>query len=161
MFRKLTRPHQHLFRSRLLLAVAGIAVFFGPGASVAAQAPGAGSLAGRVTNVQTGAYLEGAEIRLVELNRQTTSNREGLYALQGVPAGQYTLQVSYLGIETLRQAVEVRAGEQSFQELALRSLLFRLEEMVITSQIEGQAHAINLQRSASSLRTIVSQDALG
>ncbi len=130
-------------------------------APATAAASADGIISGRVTNAQTGAWLEGAEVRLLELNRQVITNREGLFVLPRVAPGTYTLQVTYLGVETQRVEVTVRPGERTLVDVDLRSVLFRLDEMVIRGQIEGQAHAINLQRSSDNLRTVVSQDALG
>lgn len=126
-----------------------------------AQAPTHGSLLGRVTNAQTGGFLEGAEVRLLESNRQVTTNREGMFSFSRLQPGDHTIQVSYLGIETQQVEALVRPSETTALQVALRSATFRLDEMVITGQIEGQAHAINLQRSSDNLKTIVSQDALG
>jgi len=126
-----------------------------------ATATQAGTIQGRVTNAQTRAYLEGAGVRLMELNRQVTTDREGQFTISRVPPGAYTLEISYLGVESRTQEVIVRGGEVARADAELQSQIFRLDEMRIIGQIEGQAHAINLQRSSDNLRTIVSQDALG
>lgn len=129
--------------------------------ALAAQAPSEGSVLGRVTNAQTGGYLEGAEVRILESNRQVTTNREGIFSFPRLEADTHTIQVSYLGIETQQVEAVVRPGETTALQVELRSATFRLDEMLIIGQIEGQAHAINLQRSSDNLKTIVSQDALG
>ncbi len=144
----------------LLPAILALLLLALPTALIA-QAPVQGSVLGRVTNAQTGGYLEGAEVRILELNRLATTNREGIFSFSRLDPGPYTVQVSYLGIETQRVEAVVRPGETTSLEMGLRSATFRLDEMLITGQIEGQAHAINLQRSSDNLKTIVSQDALG
>jgi len=127
-----------------------------------AQESQSGSVAGRVTNAQAGgSYVEGAEVRLLEVNRAATTNREGRFTFPGVPAGRYTLQVSYLGLETVRREVAVAAGQTTVEEVPLRSAVFGLDGIVVAGQIQGQAQALNLQRSADNLKTVVSQDALG
>jgi len=129
---------------------------------LAAQSPAPASLSGRVTHAQLGnAYVEGAEVRLVEANRVTTSNREGGFSIPRVAPGRYTLQVSYLGLETVRTEVQLAPGETRFETVSLRSAVFALEGIVVAGQIEGQAQALNLQRYADNLKTVVSQDALG
>ncbi len=132
-----------------------------PQAGEAFSATEDGSIQGRVINAQTRAYLEGARVRLVEMNRQVITDREGRFSIARVPAGSYTLEITYLGVESRTESVTVRGGEVVRVDAELQSQLFRLDEMRITGQIEGQAHAINLQRSSDNLRTIVSQDALG
>lgn len=119
-------------------------------------------MTGRVVNAQAGgAYVEGAEVRLVEANRVVVSNREGFFSIPRVAPGRYTLQVSYLGLETVRRELEVAAGRNTLEEVALRSAVFALEGIVVAGQIEGQAQALNLQRSADNLKFVVSRDALG
>ncbi|TVP61019.1 MAG: TonB-dependent receptor, partial [Gemmatimonadales bacterium] len=120
-----------------------------------------GTIQGRVIHAQTRAYLEGAGVRLVELNRQVTTDREGRFSIPRVPTGAYTLEITYLGVESRSEAVTVRGGEVARIDAELQSQVFRLDEMQIIGQIQGQAHALNLQRSSDNLRTIVSQDALG
>jgi TonB-dependent receptor len=137
-----------------------------PSASASPQtaaAPGVaiGTVTGRVVSAQVGGYLEGADVRIEELRRQTTTNREGRFSFGAVPAGNYTLVVTYLGLDTQRIPVIVASGAADPVLVELRSAIFRLDDMVITGQIEGQAAAINLQRSSDNLKTIVSQDALG
>jgi len=148
------------------LAKALVAVFFALllllGSPISGWAQEAdATIAGRVINAQTGAFLEGADVRLVEVNRQTIANREGSFTFPRVAPGRYTLRVAYLGIDTRELMVEVAAGQRRFVEVELRSATFRLDEMVITGRIEGQAQALNLQRSSDNLRTVISQDALG
>jgi len=137
-----------------------------PAASIPMQeaaggAAALGSISGRVVNAQVGGYLEGADVRIEELRRQTTTNREGLFTFGAVPTGSYTLVVNYLGLDSQRIPVSVRSGAAEPVLVELRSAIFRLDDMVITGQIQGQAAAINLQRASDNLKTIVSQDALG
>ncbi|HEX6369467.1 MAG TPA: TonB-dependent receptor [Longimicrobium sp.] len=67
-----------------------------------------GTLAGRVTELDGGAPLAGAALRLSG-GPGTTSAEDGTYRLSA-PAGAYTLTVSRLGYETLRAPVTLTAG---------------------------------------------------
>jgi hypothetical protein len=90
-------------RPRLWALFLGLALplapFASPPASAQTQAVATGSLTGRVSNKATGTYLEGAVVRIVELNRTIATVREGQYLLTGLPAGDYTLKVSYEGLD--------------------------------------------------------------
>lgn len=54
-------------------------------------------IAGAVTNRQTSTSITGAQVRLVELGRQTTSDGEGHYRFAGLEAGGYTLRAEATG----------------------------------------------------------------
>lgn len=53
-----------------------------------AQSNSTGALAGRVTNEITGSLLDGALVRLPELNRETRAEREGAFFLGRIPVGE-------------------------------------------------------------------------
>src|SRR5687768_1574895 len=71
---------------------------------------GNGSVAGSVTNAATRAFLEGAHVALADTPFRTLTGRDGQFELTGVPPGDYTLEVSYTGLDPQRQPVSVRAG---------------------------------------------------
>jgi len=129
--------------------------------SAVAQTAATGSLTGRVSNKATGSYLEGAVIRIIELNRTVATAREGQYLLTGIPAGEYTLRVSYEALDDTTLSVVVAAGSVARADAALETEVFMLGELQVAARVEGQAAAINLQRNAPTLRTVVSSDALG
>lgn len=132
-------------------------------ATVAAQAPiaPAGAVSGRVSTEVFGGRLEGATVRIPALNRETVTARDGSFVFTGVPAGNYTIVVSYEGLQTVQADVTVGAGESRRQDFVLGADIIQLGEMIVAARVEGQAEAINLQRTAPSLRTVVSADALG
>ncbi|HQF37759.1 MAG TPA: carboxypeptidase-like regulatory domain-containing protein [Opitutaceae bacterium] len=86
-------------------------------APVAAQAPapatpatapqGAGRLTGRVVDAATGKYLEGAEVSLQGTGLRTNASRDGMFQFTGVPAGEHTVVVNYLGMESAKTVVTV------------------------------------------------------
>jgi len=129
-------------------------------ASLSAQAA-SGILTGRVTNETTGTYLEGATVRLDELNREVATSREGIYQLSGIPAGEYTLRVAYEGLESVATRIAVGGGQSIRRDVVLDTEAFMLSAVLVAAQVEGQAAAINLQRNAPTVRTVISADALG
>lgn len=126
-----------------------------------AQTTGTGSLSGRVVHRDTGSLLEGATVRLVELQRETTVGREGLFSFAQVPAGEYTLRVSYVGAAPAVLAVEVGPGATQRVDVALSASYQTLDSVVVTARSEGQGETLSLQRTAPTYRTVVSADALG
>lgn len=96
-------------------------------AGVMAQA----TLSGTVRD-GAGNALAGANIWLSESRRGTASDELGAYRLEGIPAGVYTLQVSYLGYATLQKTLEIKPGVASMsQDLILEEHSYRVDELVV------------------------------
>ena len=136
----------------------GLAALFA--APLAAQSTG--SINGVVTDQAMNSFLVGAEVRIVGSNLATATSRDGSFSLAGVPAGSRTVEVSYLGRKTKTVAVTVPAGGTATANVALADTdVIVLEAVTVESVREGQSRAINLQRTANSLRNIISADAIG
>lgn len=125
----------------------------------AALAQSAGVVTGTVTNAR-GEPLNGAEVRLSGVGSATT-DVAGRYRFGGVPAGSRELSVSYLGFDPATATVEVAAGSELKQDFALKSDVIMMDRVVVESYSEGQAQAINRQRSSDTIQNIVSSDRLG
>ena len=54
-----------------------------------------------------GEPVVGALVRLLPTSKGTVTNAEGLFSILGVAPGEYILQVTALGIDTLREAIKV------------------------------------------------------
>ena len=67
----------------------------------------AGAITGRVTNETGTTNLEGAIVRIEELGRETSTDREGRFGFSDVPAGDYNLTVTYFGAEPFGASVSV------------------------------------------------------
>ncbi len=131
------------------------------GAPSATSTSQLGSITGRVINQATGNVLQAASVRVLELNREVTTGRDGSFVLTNVPAGHYTLEVNYGGLDTQRLPVVVTAGSSLRQDVRLTSQFYNVEQMLVMGRAEGYASTINLQRNADSVRTVISADALG
>ena len=62
-----------------------------------AQGTAPGSIVGSITTEGYDSPFEGAVVQLEELNRNTTSGRDGRYRFNNVPPGTYTLIIDYFG----------------------------------------------------------------
>ena len=114
-----------MFRKVLSLAVF-IAIIIPT--SVLAQV---GSLTGIITDQTTGEELAGATVYIVELEMGTATGLNGEYTLPNIPVGDYTVNVTYVGYEPIRQSITITEGENE-RNFVMRSELLRLEEMIVT-----------------------------
>ncbi|HHM24243.1 MAG TPA: TonB-dependent receptor, partial [Bacteroidetes bacterium] len=87
---------------------------------------------GTVTDSQTGQPLVGANIFLEGTTIGTTSDANGHYVLTGVPAGRYTLTVSYLGYRLEKRTVVVSAPTLTVN-FALTPVVLPGQEVIVTA----------------------------
>jgi TonB-dependent receptor len=121
----------------------------------------AASVSGRVRDANTLSNLFGATVTIPELGRSTTSEAGGAFAFGGIQPGAYTLVVSYLGYEDVRQAVTVAEGADRFVELSIGGEVVKLAHFVVEGSREGQARALQQKRSADNIMDAVAADAVG
>jgi TonB-dependent receptor len=142
---------------RLILLLLFVRCF---ASSVFAADTGSGIFNGQVSNQATGEFLEGANITVEGASISTTSERGGGFSLS-LPTGNYTLIISYTGLTTKRLPIVVSPGQRPFETIALTSDIYKLEAFSVSGMREGNALAIQLQRQADNLKTVVSSDAFG
>jgi len=75
-----------------------------------------GLIAGKVVDTQ-GASVPGAEIKLAPLNITVVSDDQGDFRLPEVPAGKYSLTVSYVGFAPQSSDVELAAEAERRKRL--------------------------------------------
>jgi len=123
-----------------------------------------GILAGRVRD-GSGNPLAGARVTVADTNLSAVTERDGEYYLGTVPAGSYTVRVTYLGLPSRDELIVVTAGERPSLDVRVGATdsdeVVQLEAMSIEGQRAGQARALNLQRASENLKEIVAADAIG
>ncbi|MCF2946831.1 TonB-dependent receptor [Paraglaciecola aquimarina] len=120
-----------------------------------------GSIHGALIDNSQTSFVEGAEITIKELAQTTVSRRDGSFRFVNLPEGSYTLVVKYLGVPTIEVPVAVKDGQIEQQKITLPSANKEIDNVVVYGMRQGQASAINQQRMADSLKSIVSADAIG
>lgn len=71
-------------------------------------------------------------VQLKEIKKGTVSDEDGTYQLQSIPAGNYTIIVSYIGLQTIQKPIAVKA-EISQLDFELVENENELAEIVVTS----------------------------
>lgn len=117
-------------------------------------------VSGTVLDVN-GAPLPGAQVRVRELGLTTSTNRQGQFTFLSLPAGEAQLEVSYLGLPTAVRGLDVRADERNFIEFTLAPQDGVDRVVIVGSILDGQARALNQQRTNRATTNIVSADAIG
>lgn len=144
----------------------------GAAQSVTAPSPaGVGAIEGRVLNPTTGEYLENVRVSIEGAALETFTDATGAYRLGTVPAGTVRVKAFRTGIVTETVAVEVAAGKSSRRDFNLTPLragpnegdTIKLSEFVVSTsrQMDGSAIAINTQRFAPNVISVVAADEFG
>lgn len=154
--------HALLRGSGLVLSVTqgGSYIVVAPARQSSARAE-SGSISGHLTRDESGRALAGALVRIVETGQTTTADENGDFRFASVPAGQYTMEISFLGFETRSQAIMVGSGQAATLALRLNEGVEEGEQVVIYGTRSARANALNLQRAAENNTEVVSADDLG
>jgi iron complex outermembrane recepter protein len=126
-----------------------------------ASAQGSGAITGTVSNTATAVNLEGAQVTLQPGNVSILTSRDGRFVFPEVGPGQYTLTVSYAGLDTRTVPVRVEASRASDIDVGLSAEIYQLSRFVVAGEREGNALAITQQRNADNIKNVISADAFG
>lgn len=154
-------------RGRLLAGVS-MALALAPAASLAAHAETAPVEAGSIQNALTGVVanedgspLPGARVTVRERGLTVSTDRQGRYILPSLPAGRYTLDVSYLGLPETSLSVTVVSGAPTVADIVVPSGHALEDVVVVGSLTDGVARAQNQQRAADNTLNVVASDSIG
>ncbi len=121
-----------------------------------------GIISGKVTTSDDGSPLQGANVYIEGTYFGAATDREGNYRISKIPSGSYELKVSYMGYETITRNVTIRSGRTLSEDFSLEIAVAFGEEVVITGGMrEGQAKALNIQKTAMNIKNVISSDLVG
>jgi TonB-dependent receptor len=130
------------------------------GALVANMAMADGRVQGRISAASGNINLNGALVRIEELNLQVVSEDGGRFSFPSVKAGEYTLSVQNLGAAPVKKRITVAEGDL-LQNIVLQKESTEMEELVVVGQVAAIGSALNRQRASDAIVSIVSSDAIG
>ncbi|MFA7439732.1 MAG: TonB-dependent receptor [Sphingomonadaceae bacterium] len=134
-------------------------------AASAGQTANSGSISGTVTS-ETGRILAGAAVRAEGLDTVATTDSNGRFLLNRVPAGQVTLTTRYFGLETGTVNVNVAPGQTAEIKVVLSAMtgVDSSGDLVVTASrpiAESEEAAIQLKRASTSLVDVIAADSIG
>jgi CarboxypepD_reg-like domain/TonB-dependent Receptor Plug Domain len=92
------------------------------------------TVSGTVKDKKSGEALIGASIKLQDLRGGTTTNAYGFFSVT-LPKGNYSLQISYAGFNTVTEAVDLNENKQLAIELESANVI---AEVVVTSRKKNE-----------------------
>jgi TonB-dependent receptor len=122
---------------------------------------GQGAIKGKVVETNTQQPLPGASIQIKSTTKGTSSDLQGAFLINNIPAGTVELVVSYLGYETKTISLEVTDKAVKYVEVEMTSAINQLSGVVISGNLQGQAKALNQQKTADNIKNVVAADQIG
>jgi iron complex outermembrane receptor protein len=113
---------------------------------LAQTALGQNVISGAVKSTSENKKLSGATVYVVELNRGAITDEEGKYTIGNLPAGQYIVQVSFVGFGTVSR--EVRVEGQVTADFEIQESRVQLNEVIVTgvgSEVDRRKSPINVE----------------
>lgn len=123
-----------------------------------------GSLVGKVTDGISQLALPGATIVFDEgiMSMGASSNSDGIYRITNIPAGTYSISVSYIGYEAYTQQIDITNNESTTLNISLQPGVIMGDEVVVIGEsLKGQARALNQQKNGMNITNIVAADQIG
>lgn len=121
----------------------------------------AGSIVGRINDINTGASVTGASVTEVATGRVVTADREGQFRIDNLAAGFAELRIESVGYNIKMDRVNVPASGNVLVQVLLGEKVVTLDSLVVEGFREGWAKALQQKRNAPNLKDVLSSDAAG
>lgn len=119
----------------IIAAVSALLIL--PGVALAQQ----GTITGTVRGADTGERLPGATVQLPDLETGSATDANGQFRITGVPSGEQSVLVSFVGYEDQERTVEVPSGGTVEVNFELQLSARDLGEVVVTGLARQQTKA--------------------
>jgi len=93
-----------------------------------------GSISGVVSERSSGDPLPGANLLISELEFGASTDADGQYTIDNIPAGTYSIRVNFVGFSQLEQTFEIQDGENKELNFSLRSDVLGLDQVMVTAR---------------------------
>lgn len=125
--------------------------------SLSLSAAMAGEITGTVTDASGNVPLRGAEILIAETGQRVATARDGSYRIVGLDAGEYTVEVSYAGDQSV-----LSVTVESAEDVAVLDVVLGQGDVLFVRGQRGQLNSsISQQRSADGIVSVLSADDIG
>lgn len=122
------------------------------------------TVTGEVTDESKRIPFKGALVSIEGVQRSTSTDDRGRFRLTNVPAGEHTLVISYVGTEDTRLPISVSAEGLDLGSVVIGAsaeAAASVEEVLIVGQAAAVAGALNQERAADNLVSVLDSDAMG
>ncbi len=124
-----------------LISVLCLSLIMLPSLEILAQTHG--SIRGSV-KTSDGNPAAFVNVSLKEIRKGTVTAEDGTYQLKGINEGTYTLQITFVGLQTQEKSVSIKSGQAATVDFALAESASQLSEVEVT----GNNKAVTLGKAA-------------
>ncbi len=111
------------------------------GVAEGAVAQGVGSLLGTVRDLETGRPVVSASVAVEGTRIAATTDGSGRFQLLNLSPGIHVLRITGPGYATLKEQIQISAGEMSVAQFGLPMLAVMIEHLVVTGQRADEREA--------------------
>jgi TonB-dependent receptor len=104
------------------------------------------------------AILQGARVELQPTGKKTASDNTGQFSFSDVPAGTYTLSISFVGLAPYSKEIMVTGGELTHVEAEMQVASASESVTVTADSVHADAEAINRERTAENIVQVMPAD---
>ena len=106
-------------------------------------ANGQGTLSGRVTSEGGGEALAGAHIFFHDISKGAISDRFGNYRFNDVPAGDYNVDITFVGYDPISTAVKIVSDSASILNASMVAGNLTLENVTVRASSDPSANTLS------------------
>jgi len=118
-----------------------------------------GTIVGHVADTSHG-ILQGARVQVQPTGQTTAADSQGQFTITGLPAGKYTVTVSYVGFAPYSTEVTVNSGEVARLDAVLEIGKVSEEVVVRADRQRGEEEALNRERTADNILQVLPYDVI-
>ncbi len=122
------------------------------------MAAGSGNLKGTVRDASSKEPLPGANVLVKGTSMGAATDLNGNFVIHGVPSGEATIVVSYVGYQSATEVVKIPSTGTIQRDFLLEATAVQGKVVTVTAQAQGQMQAINQQLSSNQIINVVSAD---
>ena len=105
------------------------------------------TVSGNITDSASGEDMTGASVYVEELKTGTSANAYGFYSIS-IPAGKYSLMVTFMGYEPYRQTIDLT------NDIRLNIKLTQISSEIAEVVVSTERHNVNVSRTEMSVEKI-------
>ncbi|WP_172281578.1 TonB-dependent receptor [Chryseobacterium sp. LAM-KRS1] len=107
--------------------------------------------------------LPGATIKIKGLSKNMVTDIDGKFTINDLKAGEYNLQISYIGYESTTLPVSIQSEENTdLGVIRLQQKHKNIDEVIVTATLKNsEARALNLQKNAINMTNVIASDGIG
>ncbi len=117
-----------------------------------------GVISGQAADVG-GGILRGASVKVEPGSFSTVSDSQGQFSITNLPAGSYTVTISYAGFSPFSQTVNLSAG-QSVSINAVLELAPANAQVEVQGVLQGEAEETQVQKTSDDIVNVIAADVI-